>query len=72
MNYLDTKIAYLAMFHFLDSYYQATKSGDVGGLLGGLSLLQDGSSADPAMWQDWLEAVKVASDGKVDANLTLE
>lgn len=72
MIYLDTKTAYLAMYQFLDSYYQATQSDDVGGLLGSLSLLQDGSSADPAMWQDWLEAVKVASNKKVDANLKIE
>ena len=72
MNDAQIKTAYLAMYHFLDQYYQMTKSDDVGSLLGDMSLLQDGRPADAAYWNDWLEAVKKAEAGTVDASLKLE
>lgn len=54
---LTARQAFLAMHCFLDRYYQMTKADEVGGLLGGLSLLADGSPADPAFQQEWLESV---------------
>ena len=59
--------AYLAMFAFLEAHYQRGPSDDIGGLLGALSLLPDGSPADAAMTADWSEACKAARDGRVDA-----
>jgi len=50
--------AYNAMVSFLDTYYQLTKSDDVGSLLGGMMMLADGTTADPAAWYDWLEAIE--------------
>ena len=50
--------AYRAIIKFLDGYYQRGKSDDIAVLLGGMSLLKNGRTADSAMWEDWLEAVE--------------
>ena len=65
------KEAFLAMYVFLEEYYKRTHSADVGGLLGGLSLLPDGGTTDPAAWRDWLQAIQKAKAGKVNAQLRL-
>jgi len=72
MNTVTDKEAFLAMVAFLQDYYKRTGSDDVGGLLGGLSLLPDGSTADPAAWQDWLRAVQKSKAGTVDAQMRLK
>jgi hypothetical protein len=58
-THLTQTQAYLAMFEFLRRYYAETNSDDVGSLLGGMSLLDDGSPADAAYWPDWLASVAV-------------
>lgn len=60
MQDLDTRLAYKAMFRFLEKYYALTRGGDVGALLGNMSMdvFQDSMPADPAMWDDWLEAIE--------------
>ncbi len=55
---LNEKQAFLAMFYFLDDYYDKTSSDEIGSLLGDLSLLPDGKPADPAAWEDWKKAVR--------------
>jgi hypothetical protein len=60
MTVVSDKQAYAAMFHFLEQLYLRTKSDDLGGLLGGMSMLQDGSPADPAIEKDWQDAVAYA------------
>ena len=72
MNKFETQQAYLAMFEFLDSYYQLTKSDDIGVLLGSMSLLQDGKPADSALWNDWLRATEKVKQNMVDAELKLK
>ncbi len=68
-----TKIeAYLAMYSFLEHEYEMTNSDDIGGLLGGMSLLQEGGTADPAAMQDWEEAIKKVKAGEIDALLKFE
>ena len=57
------------MFSFLENYYELTKSDDIGSLLASMSLLQDGGSADPAIWREWLEAIEKTKKGKVDVEL---
>lgn len=57
---LSIRQAYAAMYWYLDRYYQHTRSDEIGGLLGSMSLLQGGSPADPAIWPDWLKAVERA------------
>jgi hypothetical protein len=70
MNLSDDQ-AYAAMYAFLAHHYDITKSDDLGGLLGSMSLLPDGSPADPAIKADWAAAVDKAAKGKVNLKLQL-
>ena len=67
MASLDDKVtvreAYLAMFEYLRSYYERGNSDEIGGMLGGLSLLQNGGSADPAAISVSMETVLRAEEG---------
>ena len=63
---LTTKQAFEAMVLFLEEFYNRTQSDDVGALLGQLRLFEDGSTADPAAWYDWVECVeKVLSNSDI-------
>lgn len=56
--------AYRAMFLFLEKEWVLTgKPDELGSLLGSMSTLEDGSPVDPAIWPQWLEAVKAAREG---------
>lgn len=59
--------AFESMVKFLEMYYERTSSDDVGSLLGDIIILNDGYTADPASWDDWMECVykvkKVKGDG---------
>lgn len=68
---LSIKEAYIAMYIFLENEYELTGSSDIGGLLGGLSLLANGSTADPAAWSDWVDAVRKAVTGNNDISLKI-
>jgi len=59
------------MYAFLTHWYQMTQSADIAGLLGSMSLLPDGGTADPAIESDWQEALEKAKRGEVDPNLKL-
>jgi hypothetical protein len=48
---------YNAMTQFLVSYYEKTKSGYIGSLLGDLQFLSDKQTADPAAWDTWLKTI---------------
>jgi len=54
---LTQRQAYLCMFEFLRRHYERGPSDEVGGLLGNLSLLSNGGTADPAYAGDWAAAV---------------
>ncbi|XLZ71900.1 hypothetical protein ABT364_08000 [Massilia sp. SR12] len=54
---LDPQQAYLAMFKFLEKYYELSNSGEVGALLGSMAVLEDGKPLDPAMWDEWMDAI---------------
>ncbi|MFK8031986.1 MAG: hypothetical protein AB8G18_17280 [Gammaproteobacteria bacterium] len=69
---LTVKQAYLAMYSFLENYYTVTKSDEIGGLLGSMSLLSDGVTADPAISQEWQEAVAKVKEDRVDAMLSFK
>lgn len=60
MQELDARLAYKAMFRFLEKYYALSNAEDVGALLGSTSMdvFQDAMPADPAMWAEWLEAIQ--------------
>ena len=63
---LTRKQAFEAMVLYLEEFYNRTLSDDVGALLGQLILLEDGSTADPAAWYDWVECVeKVLSNSDI-------
>lgn len=68
---LTEKEAYEAMYAFLEQIYETTESNEIAGLLGGMSFLPEGSTADPAIWSNWIECTLRAKTGKVDANLRL-
>jgi len=69
---LTEKEAYEAMFAFLEQIYETTESNEIASLLGGMSFLPEGSTADPAVWSEWLECVLLAKQGKVDVNLSID
>ena len=59
--------AYKAMFCFLEKYYNQTGSDDVGSLLGSMQILEDKSTADPAMCddsKDCIEKTKTLLEGE--------
>jgi hypothetical protein len=49
-----------AMFRFLDAYDNQTYSNDVGGLLGQLSMLREGTTFAPGDERQWRKAVSLA------------
>jgi hypothetical protein len=55
---LTPKEAYYAMYSFLNELHEKYEFDQLGGLLGGMSVLEDGSTADPALWNDWLRIVE--------------
>ncbi|HYP75756.1 MAG TPA: hypothetical protein VER12_07375 [Polyangiaceae bacterium] len=63
--------AYAAMFAFLEAVYERTKSDDLGALLGGMSLLEDGATADPSAWTEWKAAVRKVKERRVTLELDL-
>jgi hypothetical protein len=58
---LSTIQAYTAMVHFLEAHLARTGSEDVASLLGDLARRTDGTTADPAAWEDWLVAIVSAT-----------
>jgi hypothetical protein len=71
MEMLTEDEAYLAMFAYLEYRWNIIKSPDLANCLSDMSLLPDGSSADPAIKHEWQEAVKLVKAGKVDASQKL-
>ena len=71
MKKLSEFMAYTAMFAFLEHRYRLTESDDIGALLSSMSFLPGGGTADPAIWEDWMSAIKEAesNDVKVDMKL---
>ena len=61
--------AYVAMYKFIQLYYNLSKPEQIGDLLSGMAFLSDGRPADPAMWSDWMDAVELAVKGDCDIKL---
>lgn len=72
MKKLTEHEAYAAMFAFLEHRYRLTESDDLGTLLGSMSLLPDGGTADPAIWEDWLNAIREAESQSVKMDMELK
>jgi hypothetical protein len=56
--------AYRAMFFYLDAYFERNPNAELGSILGDLQGLEDGGPADPAVTQDWKQAVRKATEVK--------
>ncbi|MFL6635465.1 MAG: hypothetical protein ACJ8HJ_24450 [Massilia sp.] len=54
---LTVEQAYRAMLAFLEREVHLTESSDLADLLAGYRLDEDGKVNDPALWDEWLEAV---------------
>ena len=52
--------AYRAMLLLLNQYYFEFGQNELGAVLSDFQLLEDGHTADPAVWQDWLLAINQA------------
>ena len=72
MKNLSAQEAYAAMFAFLEHRYRLTESDDLGALLGSMSLLPGGGTADPAIWDDWINALKEAKSRNARVNMELK
>ena len=68
---LTVEEAYGAMYRYLQRHLERTGSKEIAELLGGMSLLEDGTPVDPAVWSDWLEAVQDVRAEKIDMGLGL-
>lgn len=54
---ITKKQAYIAMIKFLEIYYAKGNFDDIGSLLGEMDFLSDGSTADSASWEEWIDSV---------------
>jgi len=54
---LTVEQAYRAMLAFLEREVELTECSDLADLLAGYRLDEDGRTSDPALWDEWLEAV---------------
>jgi len=57
---LTVEQAYRAMLAFLEHEVELTESSELADLLAGYRLDADGRTSDPALWDEWLEAVERA------------
>ncbi|MEZ0262429.1 MAG: hypothetical protein ACAH80_15600 [Alphaproteobacteria bacterium] len=59
---LTQKQAYMAMYNFLNQYWERGKTDELAILLGAMSLTvwKDGGPGDPAYVKDWDKSVKAA------------
>lgn len=72
MKHLTEHEAYAAMFAFLKHRYQLTESDELGALLGDMSLLPSGGTADPAIWEEWRNAIREAESHNVKLKMELK
>ncbi len=68
---LTPKEAYAAMHLFLCELHDKAGYDQLGCLLGGMSLLEDGTTADPGYWHDWLRMVEKSKGQNPDLGLHL-
>jgi hypothetical protein len=54
---LTVEQAYQVMLAFLEREVELTESLDLADLLAGYKLGDDGQASDPALWDEWMEAV---------------
>ncbi len=52
--------AYAATFFFLEQYLERGQSNEIAGLLSSMQLVGTMKTADPAQWEEWMEALQRA------------
>lgn len=67
---VDEQDALIDMYDLLKDYYDNTKLDEIGALLGDIVLFEDGSTSDPAAWEDWMKAVNKVTKNNVDTDST--
>ena len=60
------------MFEFLNSYYERTKSDDIGSLLSAMCIMEDGNPVDIAYKNEWKESIEKAIKGKTDVSFSVK
>jgi len=66
-NTMTVAQAYRAMLVFLEREVELTESGDLADLVSEYKIGDDGQARDPAIWEEWMEAVgKVVGQDKPD------
>ena len=68
---LTPREAYAAMYVYLQRIAKMTSSDELPALLGGMSVLPDGGTADPAAWSDWIKAIAAVRAGGANLELGL-
>jgi hypothetical protein len=69
-NTMTINEAFAATYYYLLAHYNRTRnpaegsSLDVGTLVSDMAILEDGGTADPAAWHDWMLAVEQAREDK--------
>jgi hypothetical protein len=71
MTDLTIKEAYLAMYQFMNTVIRRDGNESFLYMIGGMSLIHDGSTADPGMWYLWERAIKRINMDLAD-HLTIE
>lgn len=61
---LTVEQAYRAMLAFLAREVELTECSDLADLLAGYRLDSNGRTSDPALWEEWMEAVAQARTSK--------
>ena len=61
---LTVEQAYRAMLAFLEREVDLTECSDLADLLAGYRLDADGQPRDPALWDEWMQAVAQVSTDK--------
>jgi hypothetical protein len=54
---LTVEQAYRAMLAFLEREVELTECSDLADLLAGYRMNEDGQTNDPALWDEWMDAV---------------
>ena len=60
---LTVEQAYRAMLAFLEREVELTECSDLADLLAGYRLDDDGRTSDPALWDEWMDAVAQVQAG---------
>ncbi|NCT73495.1 MAG: hypothetical protein GXC78_03110 [Chitinophagaceae bacterium] len=64
---LTEKEAYVAMQLFVENVWSMTNDEGLAIMLSSMNILNDGSTADPAYWEDWQDCINKVVAGRKPA-----